>query len=241
MLINRVHDLVSDAPDVDLQRANELIARALAVSPNSAWAHYVKGQVLRAQSRLEDAAIEYETAIAFDRNLANAYAWLGSCKLYTGLVDEVIPPTEYAIRLSPRDRNLADFCWLIGAGLALFESKCLAGCFIAASDKPPGVPAAAPSRQRHRPADPKARQVMQPRLDGSRRHFCRCPAGFSGFLPIIRRRLRWRVWVLRARLVPTIWTASRLTPACPPARLFSLPGAGPRRRDCFAALAMTRP
>jgi hypothetical protein len=39
-------------------------------------------------------------------------------------------------------------------GLALFESKCLAGCFIAASDKPPGVPAAAPSRQRHRPADP---------------------------------------------------------------------------------------
>jgi TolB-like protein len=115
MLISRVWDLVSDAPDVDLQRADELIARALAASPNGAWAHFVKGQVLRAQSRLEDAAIEYETAIAFDRNLANAYAWLGSCKLYIGLVDEVIPPTQYAIRLSPHDRNLADFYWLIGA------------------------------------------------------------------------------------------------------------------------------
>jgi adenylate cyclase len=120
MFINRVLDFVSDSPDVDLQRADELIARALGVSPNSAWAHYVKGQVLRAQSmreqsRFEDAAIEYETAIAFDRNLANAYAWLGRCKLLIGSVDKVIQPTEYAIRLSPRDRNLALWYGQIGA------------------------------------------------------------------------------------------------------------------------------
>jgi TolB-like protein len=115
MLINRMLNFRSDAPDADIQRADELIAGALVVSPNSAWAHYVKGQVLRAQSRFEDAAVEYETAIAFDRNLANAYARLGSCKLNSGCVDEVIPPVEYAIRLSPRDRNLPDFYWLIGA------------------------------------------------------------------------------------------------------------------------------
>jgi class 3 adenylate cyclase/TolB-like protein/Flp pilus assembly protein TadD len=120
MLTNRVIDFVSgyfhyDAADVDLQRADELIARALAASPNSAWAHYVKGQVLRAQSRFEDAAIEYETAIALDRNLANAYAWLGRRKLLIGSPDEVIPPTEYAIRLSPRDRNLASWCAQIAA------------------------------------------------------------------------------------------------------------------------------
>jgi adenylate cyclase len=107
MLINRVLDSTNgyfhyDAPDVDLQRADELVAQALAVSPNSAWAHYVNGQVLRAHSQYEDAAIEYETAIAFDRNLANAYAWFGRCKLLIASVDEVIPPTEYAIRLSPR-------------------------------------------------------------------------------------------------------------------------------------------
>jgi TolB-like protein len=120
MLINRVLDSAGgyfhyDTPDVDLQRADELVARALRVSPNSAWAHYVKGQVLRAQSQYEDAVIEYETAIAFDRNLANAYAWLGRCKLHIGSVDEVILPTEYAIRLSPRDRNLAPWYWQIGA------------------------------------------------------------------------------------------------------------------------------
>jgi tetratricopeptide (TPR) repeat protein len=63
----------------------------------------------------EDAAIEYETAITLDRNLANAYAWLGRCKLAIGSVDEVIPLVEYAIRLSPHDRNLAAWCWQIGA------------------------------------------------------------------------------------------------------------------------------
>jgi adenylate cyclase len=111
-----VFEVVSDAPDVDLQRADDLVARALAVSPNNAWAHFVKGQVLRAQSRFEDAAIEYETAIAFDRNLANAYAWLGRSKFLIGSVDEVIPPTEYAIRLSPRDRNLAPWYGQIRCG-----------------------------------------------------------------------------------------------------------------------------
>ena len=115
MLVSRVFDFWSDAPDVDLQHADQLIARALAVSPNSAWAHYAKGQVLRAQSQYEDAAIEYETAITLDRNLANAYAWLGRCKLAIGSVDEVIPLVEYAIRLSPHDRNLASWCWQIGA------------------------------------------------------------------------------------------------------------------------------
>jgi TolB-like protein/class 3 adenylate cyclase len=113
-LVNRVLDFPSDEYEVDVQRADELIAQALAVSPNSAWAHYVKGQVLRAQSQFDDAVIEYETAIAFDRNLANAYAWLGRCMLWLGSVDEVIPLTDYAIRLSPRDRNLASWYWQIG-------------------------------------------------------------------------------------------------------------------------------
>jgi tetratricopeptide (TPR) repeat protein len=56
-----------------------------------------------------------ETAITLDRNLANAYAWLGRCKLAIGSVDEVIPLVEYAIRLSPHDRNLASWYWQIGA------------------------------------------------------------------------------------------------------------------------------
>jgi TolB-like protein/class 3 adenylate cyclase len=115
ILVSHVFDFVSDAPDVDLRRAEELIAEALILSPKSALAHYVKGGLLRAESRFEDGAIEYETAITLDRNLAPAYAWLGLCKLYTGSLDEVIPAAEYAIRLSPHDRALPSFYWVIGA------------------------------------------------------------------------------------------------------------------------------
>ena len=71
--------------------------------------------MLRAQLQYDDAVIEYETAITLDRNLANAYAWLGRCKLVIGSVDEVIPVTEYAIRLSPHDRSLGFWYWQIGA------------------------------------------------------------------------------------------------------------------------------
>jgi tetratricopeptide (TPR) repeat protein len=78
-------------------------------------AHFVNGAILRAESRFEDAAIECETAIALDRNLATAYGCLGLCKLYTGSVDEVIPAAEYAMRLSPHDRVLASWYWMIGA------------------------------------------------------------------------------------------------------------------------------
>jgi adenylate cyclase len=114
-LVSGVLDFLSDSPAADLQRADELVTRALTASPNSAWAHFVRGQVLRAQSRYQEALIEYETAIAFDRNFAVAYAWLGRCKLMTGLADEVIPLTENAIRLSPHDRNSAAWYWSIGA------------------------------------------------------------------------------------------------------------------------------
>jgi hypothetical protein len=36
----------------------------LAAAPRYAFAHYVKGQVLRAQNRWEEAIIEYETPLA---------------------------------------------------------------------------------------------------------------------------------------------------------------------------------
>jgi TolB-like protein len=51
MLINRAIASVSDSPDVDLQRADELVAQALVVSPDSAWAHYVRGRKCCARSR----------------------------------------------------------------------------------------------------------------------------------------------------------------------------------------------
>jgi adenylate cyclase len=103
----RVLDELSDLPNDDLHRAERLVAQALAMSPNSALAHYAKGQVLRAQSRCRDAIPEYERAIALDRSRVPAYAHVGWCKFLTGSVDDALPYFEQAIRLSPHGPGVA--------------------------------------------------------------------------------------------------------------------------------------
>src|SRR5438477_7039428 len=71
-------------------------------------------QVLRAQQRSEEAIAEYGAVIALNRNWAHAYSHLGWCKFMSGLVEELIPAQERAIRLSPRDPQIGLFCSRIG-------------------------------------------------------------------------------------------------------------------------------
>ena len=97
----RTIDELSDFPNEDLRRAEQLAARALAAAPDSALAHHARGQVLRAQSRCKEAIPEFEAAIALDRSRAPAYANVGWCKFLTGSLDEAIPYFEQAIRISP--------------------------------------------------------------------------------------------------------------------------------------------
>ena len=97
-------DPASAAPSI--ARAEDLVDRALAASPRYAHPHVVKGHVLRARNRWEEAISEYEAALALDRNFAAAFSCLGWCKLYFGLIDEVIPLVEQALRLSPCDPNI---------------------------------------------------------------------------------------------------------------------------------------
>jgi adenylate cyclase len=81
-LVGRVLGGMTDSAAADLARAEGLIGQALAALPRSAYAHYVKGRVLRAQNRWEDAIPEYETALALNRNLVGALNGLGWCRLY---------------------------------------------------------------------------------------------------------------------------------------------------------------
>jgi tetratricopeptide (TPR) repeat protein len=62
--------------------------------------------------------------LASDRNLASAYFALGQCKLFTGSIDETIPLTEHAIRLSPRDSQLGVWYQQIG-WVHLLQSRSL--------------------------------------------------------------------------------------------------------------------
>jgi len=114
ILAGRVLSGLTASPTVDLVRADELIDRALAASPRYAFAHHVRGQVLRAQNRWEEAIPEYEMALALNRNMVLAFTRLGWCKLYAGSINEVIPLVEQAIRLSPRDPGIGGWYYLIG-------------------------------------------------------------------------------------------------------------------------------
>jgi adenylate cyclase len=114
VMVERVLIGWADSAAVDLARAEGLVGRALAASPRCALAHHVKGHVLRAQNRWEEAIPEYEAALALDRNLVVALGSLGWCKLYAGSIEEVTPLVEQAIRLSPRDPGIGYRYYLVG-------------------------------------------------------------------------------------------------------------------------------
>jgi adenylate cyclase len=122
VLVSRALDQMSSSFDGDIQRAEDLVGRALVTTPNNPWAHHIRAQILRARFRYEEAILEYETVIALDRNFADAYAYLAWCKLVTGSMDEVIALEEKAIRLSPRDPIIATWYFDLGA-LHLLQSR----------------------------------------------------------------------------------------------------------------------
>jgi TolB-like protein/Tfp pilus assembly protein PilF len=113
-LANRVKAGMTDSATTDIARAEALVEQALAASPRRATVHFAKGEILDAQQRFEEAIPEYEMAIAFNRNWADATSSLGHCKLLTGSIEEAIPLMEQAIRLSPRDPNIALMYFRIG-------------------------------------------------------------------------------------------------------------------------------
>ena len=114
-LTARVLDFMAPTAPADIARAEELAERALVALPRSTIAHFAKAQVLRAQHRYAEAIPEYETVIALNRNWAHSYSHLGWCKFMTGLIDQLIPTQEQAIRLSPRDPQIGLFYSRIGS------------------------------------------------------------------------------------------------------------------------------
>ena len=121
VLVIRVLSGMADSAAADLARAEGLVDQALAASPRYAHAHIVKGHVLRAQKRWEEAIPEYEAALELNHNLEYALTGLGWCKLYTGSIEEVIRLVEQAIRLSPRDRDIG-YCYSLLGTAHLLQS-----------------------------------------------------------------------------------------------------------------------
>jgi adenylate cyclase len=121
-LAGRAMDNMTESVAGDIARADELSRQALAAAPRNANAHYARAQVLRAQGRCKEAILEYETAIAINRNWVNAISQLGWCKFLTGSIQDAIQLVEQAIRLSPLDPSIATWYARIGV-MRLLQSR----------------------------------------------------------------------------------------------------------------------
>ena len=105
----------------DLERADELESKALALDPDSTWSHVYKGGILSFQARYQEAVAEHERALALDPSNVYAAASLGFDYLNFGEFDKSLKYFDTAIRASPYDSALA--YWYGGKAVANFGLK----------------------------------------------------------------------------------------------------------------------
>jgi tetratricopeptide (TPR) repeat protein len=114
VLVGNILDGWSANPQQDEARAEQLLTEALERNTGSPWVHFVMGMLRRAQSRLPEAKIELEEAIALDRNYSAAISQLGITLIYLGQPEAAIPMEEKAIRLNPQDAAYHVYYWALG-------------------------------------------------------------------------------------------------------------------------------
>src|SRR5208337_4454332 len=109
-----VADGWSSIHEHDEARAEQLLLEALERDQNCSMAHFAMGVLRRVQNRLMEAQIEFDAAIALDRNNARAHLQLGNTLLFMGQPEAGTPHIEKAIRLNPYDPNSATFHLILG-------------------------------------------------------------------------------------------------------------------------------
>ena len=101
---------VSGDPKGDLERADELVSKALALDPDWTWTHNLKGDILRFQARYQEAVAENERALALDPSNVYAAVSLGWDYVMQGReFDKSLEYFDKAIWASPSDPGLAHF------------------------------------------------------------------------------------------------------------------------------------
>jgi tetratricopeptide (TPR) repeat protein len=100
---------VSSDPKGDLERAEELDSKALALDPDWTWPHAEKGDILRFQARYQEAVAEHERALALDPSNVYATAGVGFDYQMLGRFDKSLEYFDKAIRVSPHDPVLPHF------------------------------------------------------------------------------------------------------------------------------------
>jgi tetratricopeptide (TPR) repeat protein len=90
-----------------LSSVEATLSRVLSQSPNNAWAHYSMGRVLIQTKRGAQGIAECERALALNPNLAAAHAQIGLAKIFDGHPEETAGYELEALRVSPRDTDIA--------------------------------------------------------------------------------------------------------------------------------------
>src|SRR5262249_16004583 len=116
--IDKVLTLHSPDREADIQRADELVSRALAIDPNAYAAHHAKALLLVTQKRFEEAIVEAGRSLALNPSFVNAYGDLCLASSYLGQPQKALEYADKAIRLSPRDPFL--YVFHLQKGFALF-------------------------------------------------------------------------------------------------------------------------
>jgi TolB-like protein/class 3 adenylate cyclase len=94
---------MSDDRAARLAAAEDLAVKALSIAPEKASGHLCLGVVYIYTNRAAQGISEFERALAIDRNLAAAHAFIGQAQNFVGRGEEAAGHIEDALRLSPRD------------------------------------------------------------------------------------------------------------------------------------------
>jgi TolB-like protein/DNA-binding winged helix-turn-helix (wHTH) protein len=141
VLTARVSERQSPSPATDIERAEGLVKRALALSPRTPGVRSARAMLLRVEGRCDEAVPEYETVLASNRNAGYALFGIGICNAATGSVDKAILPLEQSIRLDPRDPWIAyRYEWLGSVHLALSHAEEAIVWYERARNASPGIP-----------------------------------------------------------------------------------------------------
>ena len=109
-------NLFTDDRIARLAVAEKALIKALSLVPNHAVAHVALGIVLILTKRAAQGIAECERALALDRNLATAHAFIGLAKYALGHAEETEAHILEALRISPRD--ILAYSWMVFAGTA---------------------------------------------------------------------------------------------------------------------------
>ena len=94
---------MSDDRATRLAAAEALAVKALSIAPEKAPGHVCLGIVRIYTNRVSQGIAELERALAIDRNLAEAHAFIGIAKCFLGRGEETEGHVHNALKLSPRD------------------------------------------------------------------------------------------------------------------------------------------